>query len=549
MTSSANWTLNTSRRRLAACLPRPFFYPVAAVLGLVVLVACAPAPRDGRGANTKTMGENNATLIRGALLVDGTGAPGEVGDLRIAAGLIEEIARGERLQPRSGERTVDARGLVLAPGFIDTHSHHDAGLAQDPGAREAVSQGITTVVVGNDGGSRLPLADWFTALERAPVAVNVASFSGHNTLRAKVLGEDAARPASDSEIEEMAALLRADLAAGALGLSTGLEYEPGLYSKTEEVVTLATVASRSGGRYISHLRSEDRELLAAVDEILYIGREARIPVQISHFKLAKQSLWGTADDFLAKLDRARAEGIEVTADVYPYTFWQSTMTVLFPDRHFTEEAARFALDELAPPEGMWLAAFAPQPDLVGRSLRDIADQRNLEAWEVYLALIAEAQEWATKHPDHGGPSESIIATSMVEADIETLLRWPHTNICSDGALGGRHPRGIGTYPRILGRYVRERGVLTLEAAIHKSTELAARNVGLADLEPARGRLAAGAAADLVLFDPRIIRDQATPEEPLRPNVGIHAVWVNGELVYDNGAVTGNTPGHVLRRPR
>ncbi|TDJ77539.1 MAG: D-aminoacylase [Planctomycetota bacterium] len=474
-----------------------------------------------------------STLIVGARVIDGTGAPGRVTAVRVHAGRIEAVGA---LEARAGEHVVHARGLVLAPGFIDTHSHHDGNLRADPSAIGAVSQGITTIVVGQDGSSRTPLRAAFARLEAEPAAVNVASYAGHGSIRARVMGSDA-RPATSTEIEAMRSLLRRDLAAGALGLSTGLEYDPGIWSTTEELVALAEEVARVGGRYISHMRSEDRTLWEAVDEVIHIGRETGVPVQISHMKLAMKSLWGRADELLARLDQARAEGVDVTADVYPYTYWQSSMTVLFPERDFTDRAAaEFALRELAPPEGMVLMRFEPNPDYVGKSIAEIAALRGTDPVTAYLALIAESRAAG----DDGG-GESVIAESMDADDVWRLIAWPHTNLCSDGSSRGGHPRGFGAFPRAIAH--RERAGLSLEAAIHKLTALAAEHVGLSG----RGVIAPGAAADLVLFDPERIADRATVADPKRTAAGIELVWVNGILVWSEGRATGARPGAVIRR--
>lgn len=483
--------------------------------------------------------EGAGLLIRGARLADGTGAPLRDADVRVVDGLVAEVAAPGSLEPSPGDSVLDASGLVLAPGFVDTHSHHDRGLADDPSAREAVSQGITTIVAGQDGGSPSPLSDFFAGLVAAPTALNVASYVGHNTLRRQVLGEDYRRPADADEVAAMAALLGAEMDAGALGLSTGLEYDPGIYSTTDEVLALARATADRGGRYISHMRSEDRAFEAALDELLHIGQVTGMPVQVSHMKLAMKSLWGRAGEALARMDSARARGVDVTADVYPYPYWQSSMTVLLPERDFTDRAAfAFALDELVPPEGFLVAAFGPDPSYVGLRLDSIARLRGTDPVSAYMALVAEAEAW-----QGDGRAEGMIGTSMAEEDIETLLQWPHTNIASDGGLADRHPRGAGTYPRVLGRYVRERGILDLAEAVHKMTGLAAAHVGIRD----RGTVAPGQAADLVLFDPETVADRATPDDPTALAVGIHRVWVNGVEVWRDGQATGARPGRVLRR--
>jgi len=436
---------------------------------------------------------------------------------------------------------VDGRGLVLAPGFIDTHSHADDDLFDHPEALAAVSQGITTVTVGLDGGSPFPLRDFVHRLASTGAAINVAAFAGHNTLRDEVMGEDFEREATDEELARMQALLAAELDAGALGLSTGLEYDPGIHASTAAVIALAKVAAAVGGRYISHMRSEVRAIESAIEELLEIGRATDMPVQISHLKLAMKSLWGSADKIIERLDRARAEGIEVTADVYPYEYWQSTMMVLLPERDPSDRAAvRFALEELAPPEGLWFTRFEPNTDYVGMTLAEIAELKETDAVAAFGELALEALERAR---ETGEPAEQIIGTSMDEGDIGTLLAWEHTNVCSDGSLVDRHPRGAGSFPRVLGRYVRERGLFSLETAVHKMSGLAAEHLGITD----RGLLHAGMAADLVLFDPDRVIDRATAKEPSLLSEGIEGVWVAGVRVFENGRASGKRPGRFIRR--
>lgn len=477
-------------------------------------------------------------VITNVQVIDGTGASARVADVRISGDRIVEIGD---LTVGPGETSLDARGLSLVPGFIDTHSHHDRGLADLRDALAAVSQGITTIVVGQDGGSRFPLDEFFDRVEGYGVAVNVASYAGHNTIRRRVMGDDFRRTATASEVDSMKQLLRRELENGALGLSTGLEYDPGIYSTTEEVVQLAEVAAEYGARYISHMRSEDRALWDAVEETIRIGREAELPVQISHMKLAMRSLWGQAGRLLARLDAARDSGIDISADVYPYEYWQSTMTVLFPERNFTDRAAAtFALEELAPPEGILIAQFGPDTSYVGKTMAEIAALRGTDPATTYMALIAESQAW---QDSTGRGGESIIARSMTWDDITRLYRWPHTNVSSDGGLRGRHPRGFGSFTRVLGRLVREEGVLTWEQAVHRMTGLAAEHAGISD----RGVIRPNAYADLVLLDPDRVIDRATPENPNAVSEGIVRVWVNGVAVYEEGATTGEFPGRVIRR--
>lgn len=470
------------------------------------------------------------TLIVNASIIDGTGSPARRGAVRIIDGRIAEIGN---LLPSPSDSILDAGGLTLAPGFIDTHSHHAGGLFEALDAPAVVSQGITTIVAGQDGSSDVPLQGFFDRLSAAPASVNVASYVGHGSLRSQVMGEDFKRKATPEEVATMANLLRAEMKVGALGLSSGLEYDPGIYSDPSEVIALATVAAEFGGRYMSHVRSEDRAFWKAIDEAITIGREARIPVQISHIKLAMRSLWGETDRLLKTLDAARASGVNVTADIYPYTYWQSGMTVLFPDRDFDDrEAAEFALREVTTAEGLIVTRYEKDPSYQGKTLAAIAKLRSVDPPQAMMDMIRESDGRI-----------GIVATSMDEKDLVALMKWPFANICSDGASTGGHPRGYGAFPRVLGRYVREQKVLTLEDAVRKMTSLAAAHVGLKD----RGTLQPGAPADLVLFDPATIIDRSTTADPKAMSEGVRSVWVNGQLVFDAGKTTAERPGHVLRR--
>ena len=504
---------------------------MATLLLLAALSACENEPLPSADVSSQ--------LISNVIIIDGTGAARREGTVRFLGAEIIDVGDLEAL---SGEPVIDGGGLVLVPGFIDTHSHADSELFDQPGALAAVSQGITTVVVGQDGRSPFPLLNFRFRLMENPVAINVAAYSGHNSLREHVLGEQYQHAASEPESSVMSQFLREDLQAGALGLSTGLEYDPGIYSSIDEVIALAKVAASHGGRYISHVRSEDRWFEQAIDEIIEIGREADIPVQISHFKLAMTRLWGRAPEFLAKLDAARAEGIDITADLYPYEYWQSGMMVLLPERDITDRAeVEFALREIAPPDGFWFTQFDPNPDYVGKTLVEVADIRGTDPVTAFMSLIAESE---AIQMETGEGADMIIATSMREEDIKILMAWPHSNIGSDGSLDDLHPRGIGTFPRILGRYVREQSLMSLEEAIHKMTGLSALHMGFEK----RGVIEAGAAADFVLFDPDTVLDNATPQNPGAISSGIEKVWVNGRIVFENGQETGRRPGRFIARP-
>ncbi len=480
-----------------------------------------------------------ATLIVNARLIDGSGAPARTTAVRIEGDWITAVGD---IKPTAGDSIVDAGGLVLAPGFIDSHSHHDRGAFAERAMPGLLAQGVTTVVVGNDGSSDVGLAELATIFAKAPPAINVATYTAHGELRDTVMGADFKRTATPAEVAKMQTLLTADMAAGSLGLSTGLEYDPGIYSDKGEVVALAKTAAANGGRYISHMRNEDITFDAALDELLDIGRLAKLPVQISHLKLATVDRWGGAKAVLAKLDAARATGIDVTADVYPYEYWQSSLTVLFPKRDFTDvAAAQFALTKLSTPEGMLIARFAPEPALVGKTIAQIAAARGTPPAETYLALIQQAEAYRAAHPGATGV-ESVIGTAMRSDDVADFVAWPHSNICSDGSSHGLHPRGNGSFAKIIRLYVRETQRLGLEEAVHKMTGLSAAHLGMSN----RGIVRPGAMADLVLFDPATFTDHASNATPEAPATGMARVWVNGIEVW-NGAPTGAFPGRFIKR--
>lgn len=488
----------------------------------------------------------DSVLIRNASIMDGTGAAARPGAVRIQGDSIVEIGTLERAR---GETVIDAGGLTLAPGFIDTHTHADGDLREDTTALGAVSQGITTIVGGQDGGSAPDIGAFLRDVEARPAPVNVASYVGHGTIRMRVMGEDFRREAAPAEVDSMRVLLRAALDAGAIGLSTGLEYDPGIYSSTDEVLTLAKDVAAAGGRYISHIRSEDFAFWPAIDEIIRIGREAGLPVQISHAKLAMRDLWGRADSLVRLLDAARREGVDISADIYPYLFWQSTLTVLFPRRDFENRAsANFALTQTTTPGGLRIAVYLPKPEYQGKTLAEIARGRGVDSVTALIDLIRDAEKMRREaQPEfiEGKTVESIIATSMIEDDVATIMRWPFTNFCTDGSFTGSHPRGFGAFPRVMGHYVRDGKVMPLAEAIRRATSLAAQNMGIVD----RGTIQPGMKADLVLFDPATIIDRSTPDAPHEVATGVRRVWVNGREVYVEGRATGITAGRVIRRAR
>lgn len=482
--------------------------------------------------------ESYDLVIRGAQVIDGTGAKGILRDVGVRGDTIAFIGD---LSDAISKEIVQADGLVLSPGFIDTHSHHDGGLRKNPDALAVVSQGITTIVVGQDGGSDTPLEKYFKYLADSPVSVNIASYSGHNTIREIVMGDDFKRKATEEEMNKMKELLRKDLEAGALGLSTGLEYDPGIYSSEQEISDLAKILTDYSGRYISHLRSEDRYFHKAVDEIIEIGRATGVPVQISHFKLAMKNLWGQSDSVIMKLENARKNGIQITADLYPYSYWASTIRVLFPKRNYADlEEAKIILSEVTSADGILFSNYDPNPAYNGKTLAEVALIEKKTPEKMLIELIKRLDDCEEKT---GGCSGSIVATSMEESDIIKLMQWKHTSICSDGSSTGRHPRGFGAFPRVLARYVREQNNLTLEEAIRKMTSLSAEQMGITE----RGKITVGQYADMVLFDPELVEDKSTTGNPQATATGIKQVWVNGKKVYEVGQTTGIKSGKVILR--
>ena len=482
----------------------------------------------------------NAQLITNVRIIDGSGFPETHGSVRLADGKIAEIGN---LTPKAGEQVFPGNGLVLAPGFIDAHSHHWGDLHEHPEGLPVVSQGITTIVSGQDGFSYPvdSLAAWILA---KPIAVNVATFTGHSGLREAVMGsKNVYRPATPAEISAMETLLKADMERGSLGLSTGLEYEQAYFSELDEILALAQVAKGYGGRYISHIRSEDIALEDAVLEIIKIGAETGIPVQLTHIKIGMASKWGTAPNIIEQLEQARERGVAITADIYPYNYWNSTLRVLFPKRDYDNpESAAFAVRETLSPEESYLVAYAPIPEYAGQTIGAISRMRNESPDITLMALIRIASEFQDTYPDFDGDVETLVAKGMADSDIETFLAWEHTGICSDGNAGG-HPRGFGAFPRILAKYVRDTKLLTLEQAVHKMTGLTANNLGLQQ----KGYLRADYDADLVLFNPDTVQDNASISNPHALSDGIEAVWVSGELVYKNKQTLGVRPGKLITR--
>jgi N-acyl-D-amino-acid deacylase len=479
----------------------------------------------------------NTFLITNIRLIDGTNTPTRNVSVRIEGDKISAVGD---LKPYKDEIIEDGQGKILAPGFIDTHSHIESSLNRMPEAIAALNQGITTIVSGQDGGSYL-MDTLKTRFEKTPRAVNVATYTGHATLREMAMGNnDLNRMSTPAEMEKMKNLLAEELSKGSLGLSSGLEYEEGFYASRHEVIELAKVAAKAKTRYISHIRSEDINMTDAIDEIIDIGRIAKLPVQISHLKIALKDEWGTGPALLAKLQSARMDGIDITADCYPYDFWNSTIRVLFPKKNFTSlSGSNYAIDHLFDPFGSVMVRFAPEPSYIGKTISEIAKMRNENIAKTLLYLVAAAESYEKDHPDASG-IETIMGKSMTDSDIVPFLSWAHTNICSDGAIGG-HPRGFGAFTRVLGYYVRDKKIMRLENAIQKMTSLAAEHVGLKK----RGVIASGYFADMVLFDPEIVKDNSDIKNPGALSDGILSVWVNGIKVYKDKKSTQKYPGKLL----
>lgn len=493
-----------------------------------VLASSGQSPQPTSAPQPDT---TRVVAIVGGTLIDGSGvAPVKDSVVLIKGDRIEAVGTNRGVKIPKGARVIAARRLIVAPGFIDTHNHSGGGLDADPSATTQVSQGITTVALGQDGGSEFPVGEYLGRLERSPVALNVLTFVGHATVRSKVLGQNTNRAATPAEIEQMTRLVEQGMREGAFGLSSGLEYEIGKPATTEEVIALARVAGRSGGIYITHIRDEADQTLEALAEAIRIGREGRLPVQISHIKLGSAGVWGRAGEAVALIDGARRGGQDVTADCYPYDAWSSTIKVLIPSgRHDDPAAVARGLADVGGAANITVVSCKAHPDYEFKTLDVIARDRGVTPVESYMQIVRD-----------GGAG--IVCHAMKDEDIRAFYQQPWVMVCSDGGIGTRHPRGAGTYPRVLGRYVREQHWLTLREAIRKMTSLPAARLALKD----RGFVRAGMKADLVLFDAERIIDRATFQQPQLVAEGVKRVFVNGVEVWRDGAVTGNKPGRALR---
>jgi N-acyl-D-amino-acid deacylase len=499
-------------------------------------------------------------LIRGGTVIDGTGAPRFRADVALKGDRIALVSR-QPIDATRAARVIDATDEIVAPGFIDMHAHLDP-LPQLPGAESAVRQGVTLALGGPDGGSPLPLAPYMAARDSQTIGINVGYLVGHNTVRRRVM-DMAKRPPTPAEMRRMKTLIAEAMGHGAFGISTGLRYLPGNFATIEEVIELSRVVADSGGIYTSHLREEGLGLLEGVAEAITIGRDAKIPVVLTHHKAVGQKMWGQSVRTLAMLDSARRLGIDVMADLYPYTATSTGIGVLIPTwafdggdsaftRRLTVPALRDSIERgiifnLLNDRGggdiarVQFSNVSWQPDLNGKTLADWAKQRGLAPTPATGAdLVIEAQQ-------KGGAS--MIYHVLDEQDVQRIMKHPQVMIGSDGRLArmgdasSPHPRAYGTFPRVLGHYSRDLGLFPLETAVYKMSGQPAKRLGISD----RGTLQAGNFADVVIFYPPAIADRSTFQRPHQYPVGIEYVFVNGKAAVDNGTFTDARSGRVLKR--
>jgi len=495
-------------------------------------------------------------VFRNARVVDGLGNPWFAADVAVKNGRIAAIGK---LTAKTADRDIEARGRVLSPGFIDVHTHIEGGIEKVPRGDNYLLDGVTTAVTGNCGGSLADLGAWFLKLESTGLGLNVASLIGHNTVRAEAMGTSL-KKATDEEIEKMQALVEKGMADGAVGFSTGLIYIPGTYSDTREVVALSQAAGKSGGVYASHMRDEGELVLAAIEEAIKAGREGGLRVQLSHFKIDNRKLWGRSTESIALVERYRREGVDVVVDQYPYDRSSTNLGITMPSWALADGAAaiqerlktpetrariaaemRKMVADKGQPDYSYaaVASFRPEPAYEGKTISEINLMKGREK------TVGNEIETILDLMQAGGAQ--MVYRSMGESDVDTILRYPLTAVASDGGVrefgvGLPHPRSYGTNARVLGEYVRNRKLLTLEDAVRRMTSMPARTFNFKD----RGVVREGMAADLLLFDPARVDDKATYENPHRFSEGFDFVLVNGVVMVDGGQLTENRGGRVLR---
>ena len=498
-------------------------------------------------------------LITGGRIVDGTGNPWFIADIGISG---DTIAAVGRLDGSSAKMRIDAAGFVVAPGFIDIHSHATRFAVETPALESAVRQGLTTVIDNPDGSSPVPLRPFLERMASLKASINFGFYTGQGSIRSKVMGL-VNRPATKEEIAKMRELAREGMYDGAFGLSTGLFYVPGNYTPTEEVIEIAKVVGELGGMHISHMRDEAAAVLDSVRETIRIGEEGGLPTQVTHHKILGKGNWGASEKTLKLVEEARARGVDVTIDQYPYTASHTTSAALFPQwsleggaaslrerlgaadqraRIKTEIARRILEDRGGgDPRNVQFARCDHDPSLAGRTLADVTKARGLEpSIENAAGVVIDIQL-------KGGCST--IYHAMDEEDVVRIMRHSLTMIGSDGEApvfgqASPHPRAYGTFPRVLGRYVREKKVIGLEDAIRKMTSFPASRLKLYD----RGVLRPGMKADVVVFDAATIADKSEFTKPHQYSVGIRDVLVNGQAVLQGGKMTSARPGRVLYGP-
>jgi N-acyl-D-amino-acid deacylase len=532
---------------------QPYRVALLLLMPLIVFAGLSRASeRIRRGVATFDL------VITSGRVLDGTGNPWTKADIGIKDG---RVARIGRIPAGAGAQVIDADGLYVAPGFIDVHTHADRLIASQTDVANYLLQGVTTLVGGNCGGSQYPLQQLFDELQASGIALNFASLVGHNTVRRKVMGNDDRIP-SPEELSKMQSLVKQEMLAGAIGLSTGLSYVPGRYSTTEEIAALARMVQPFEGLYATHMRNQGLQIKEAIEEAIRIGREAGgIPVQISHIKLAHEAVWGNHDLVTGPIEEARRKGFQVLMDQYPYTATSSGFASSFPGwavaggndafaKRLNDPEAyariRQAIIEKRltsargrnPLETIYVTSNKNHPEYEGSNLAQILE---LTGREVSISngadLIIEMQK--DDHPRG-------VFFQMAEDDVAALMREPYNMIASDGkieipGIEVPHPRAYGTFPRVLARYVRGLGVLTLEDAIRKMSSLPAQAMGFED----RGLLCVGSYADVVVFDLDRIEDTATFEEPHQYPKGIEYVIVNGEVAARNGAIVTKDAGIII----
>mgnify|MGYP002629820767 CR=1 FL=1 len=499
-------------------------------------------------------------ILRGGRIVDGTGSPWYVADIAVRGDTIARIAPSIT-DPAA--RVVDVKGLVVAPGFIDIHTHAIRGIFEVPTADNYVRQGVTTLVEGPDGGSPVPLAPFLAKLGATRFTPNYATFIGQGAIRSQVIGA-ANRAATPAEMDTMRGLVRQGMEDGAFGLSSGLFYVPGTFTPTAEVVELARVAGQMGGIYISHMRDEASKLLDSVRETIAIGEEGGLPTQMTHHKVVGAKYWGRSVDTLRLIDEARARGVDATIDQYPYTASATSIgAALLPA--WAQEGGREAtlkriasadikerikLDTIAiirdergggDPKNVVVSSCQFDPSLAGKSLAQITQERGLP---VTLENAAETALWIVSQGGAQG-----IFHAINEEDLRRILVHPATMVASDGEIpifgqNVPHPRSYGTFARVLGVYVRDQKLLSLETAVHKMSALPAQRLGLFD----RGVLRPGLKADIAVFDAARVRDVATFEKPHAYAEGVTHVIINGEMAFESGQMTAARPGRILYGP-